>query len=55
MRRCKTMSTRCTMVTVLLRVMTLRGAQQAELTARLSPEHVQVVQEGARLRARLPA
>jgi hypothetical protein len=44
-----------TAVTALLRVMVLRGAPPAELTARLSPEHARVVQEGARLRAQLPA
>jgi hypothetical protein len=35
--------------------MVLRGAPPAELTARLSPEHAQIVADGARLRARLPA
>jgi hypothetical protein len=44
-----------TEMTALLRVMVLRGAPPAELTAKLAPEHVRVVQEGARLRARLPA
>jgi hypothetical protein len=44
-----------TMVTALLRVMVLRGAPPAELTACLAPEHAQGVHEGARLRARLPA
>jgi hypothetical protein len=44
-----------TVVTSLLRVMVLQDAPPAELTARLSPEHAQVVEEGARLRARLPA
>ena len=42
-------------VTALLRVMVLRGAPPAELAARLSPEHARVVEEGARLRALLPA
>jgi hypothetical protein len=42
-------------VTSLLRVMVLRGAPPAKLAARLSPEHVQVVEDGARLKARLPA
>jgi hypothetical protein len=42
-------------VTALLRVMVLRDAPPAELIARLSPEHARVVQEGAWLRARLPA
>jgi ankyrin repeat protein len=42
-------------VTALLRVMVLRRAPLAELTAQLSPEHARVVQEGARLRVRLPA
>jgi hypothetical protein len=42
-------------VTALLRVMVLRSAPPAELTKRLAPEHAEVVHEGARLRARLPA
>jgi hypothetical protein len=42
-------------VTGLLRVMVLQGSPPAALTARLLPEHRTVVQEGARLRARLPA
>jgi hypothetical protein len=41
-------------ITALLRVMVLRGAPPAELTARLSLEHEEV-EEGARLRAQLPA
>jgi hypothetical protein len=44
-----------TAVTALLRVMVLRGDPPAELTTRLAPEHVRVVQEGAMLRASLPA
>jgi hypothetical protein len=44
-----------TVVTSLLRVMVLHGAPPAELTARLSPQHAQVVADGARLRAGLPA
>jgi ankyrin repeat protein len=40
-----------TAVTSLLRVMMLRGAPPAELIDRLSPEHAQVVEDGARLRA----
>jgi hypothetical protein len=44
-----------TAVTALLRVMVLQDAPPAELTERLSPEHATVVQEGPRLRARLPA
>jgi hypothetical protein len=44
-----------TVVTSLLRVMVLRGAPPAELTARLSPAHAQVVEEGARLKAGLSA
>jgi hypothetical protein len=44
-----------TAVTSLLRVMVLRGTPPAELTTRLSPEHAQVVQEGVRLKAGLPA
>jgi ankyrin repeat protein len=44
-----------TAVTSLLRVMVLRGAPLAERTARLSREHAQVVTDGARLRAGLPA
>jgi hypothetical protein len=39
----------------LLRVMVLRGAPPPALVALLSPELALVVQEGARLRARLPA
>jgi hypothetical protein len=41
-------------ITALLRVMMLRDAPPAELIERLSPAHARVVQEGARLRARLP-
>jgi hypothetical protein len=44
-----------TIVTSLLRAMVLRGAPPVELTARLSPEHAQVVEDGARLKAHLPA
>jgi hypothetical protein len=44
-----------TAITSLLGVVMLCGASPAELTARLSPEHVQVVEEGARLKAALPA
>jgi hypothetical protein len=44
-----------TAVTSLLRVMLLRGAPPADLTARLSPEHAQVVEDGAQLKAGLPA
>jgi hypothetical protein len=42
-------------VTSLLRVLVLRGAPPPALVALLSPEPARVVQEGARLRARLPA
>jgi hypothetical protein len=42
-------------LTGLLRVMVLRGAPPPALVALLSPEPARVVQEGARLRARLPA
>jgi hypothetical protein len=42
-------------VTALLRVMVLHGAPPAELAARLSVEHAQIVEEGARLKAALPA
>jgi hypothetical protein len=42
-------------VTALLRVMVVRGDPPPELTARLSLDHALVVQEGARLRAKLPA
>jgi hypothetical protein len=42
-------------LTGLLRVMVLRGAHSPELVALLSPETDRVVQEGAHLRARLPA
>jgi cellobiose-specific phosphotransferase system component IIA len=44
-----------TVVTSLLRVMVLRGAPPAELRARLSPVHAQVAEDGARLKAGLPA
>jgi hypothetical protein len=40
-------------VTALLRVMLLRGAPPASLTAKMAPEHVRVVEDGARLRAYL--
>jgi hypothetical protein len=43
-----------TALTSLLRVMVLRGAPPPALVALLSPEPARVVQEGARLRARLP-
>jgi hypothetical protein len=42
-------------LTALLRVMVLRGVPPPALVALLSPEPARVVQEGARLRARLPA
>jgi hypothetical protein len=42
-------------LTGLLRVMVLRSAPPPALVALLSPEPVRVVQEGTRLRARLPA
>jgi hypothetical protein len=44
-------------VTALLRVMVVRGAPSAdfELVADLSQEHVRVLEEGAKLRAALPA
>jgi hypothetical protein len=42
-------------VTTLLRFMVLRGAPPAELAAELSTEHQRVVEEGARLRARIPS
>jgi hypothetical protein len=35
--------------------MVLKGAPPAEFVARLKPEHARVVEEGARLRAALPA
>jgi hypothetical protein len=41
-------------VTAVLRVMLLHASPPGELAARLSLEHTLVVQEGARLRARLP-
>jgi hypothetical protein len=44
-----------TAVTALLRVMVLRTAPPAQLTARLAPEHARLAQEGARLRSMLPA
>jgi hypothetical protein len=42
-------------LTGLLRVLVLRGAPPSALVALLSPEPALVMQEGARLRARLPA
>jgi hypothetical protein len=42
-------------VTALLRVMVLQGDPPAELVARLEPIHAQVVEDGGRLRAALPA
>jgi hypothetical protein len=42
-------------VTTLLRVLVVRGDPPADLFARLRPEHARVVEEGARLRAALPA
>jgi hypothetical protein len=42
-------------ITALLRVRVLRGAPPPELTAELSSERALVVQQGARLRDRLPA
>jgi hypothetical protein len=42
-------------LTALLRVIVLQSSPTTALMARLSPEHRTVVQEGARLRARLPA
>jgi hypothetical protein len=42
-------------MTALLRVLVLRGAPPSALVALLSPEPAHVVQEGARLRAWLPA
>jgi hypothetical protein len=42
-------------VTALLRVMVLKNAPPDALVANLRPEHVLVVEEGARLRAALPA
>jgi hypothetical protein len=42
-------------LTGVLRVLVLRGAPPPALVALLSPEPARVVQEGARLRARLPA
>jgi hypothetical protein len=42
-------------LTALLRVLVLRGAPPPALVALLSPEPARVVQEGTRLRARLPA
>jgi hypothetical protein len=42
-------------VTALLRFMLLRGAHPPEMADELSPEHARLVQEGARLRDRLPA
>jgi hypothetical protein len=42
-------------LTGLLQVLVLRGAPPPALVAVLSPEAARVVQEGARLRARLPA
>jgi hypothetical protein len=42
-------------VTALLRVMVLQEAPPAELIARLSPIYARTVEEGARIKARLPA
>jgi hypothetical protein len=42
-------------VVALLRVMLLRGAPPPELYARLSSDILRVVEEGSRLRARLPS
>jgi hypothetical protein len=42
-------------VTALLRVIVLKTDIPANIAARLSPEHAQVVEEGARLKAALPA
>jgi hypothetical protein len=42
-------------MTALLRVMVLKGAPPADLVSQLRPEHAQVVEEGMRLRAALPA
>jgi hypothetical protein len=42
-------------LTGLLRVLVLRGAPPPALVALLSPEPARVVQEGAQMRARLPA
>jgi hypothetical protein len=42
-------------LTCILRVLVLRGALPPTLVALLSPEPARVVQEGAQLRARLPA
>jgi hypothetical protein len=42
-------------VTCLLRVMVLRSEPSPRLLLRLSPEHGEIVHEGTRLRARLPA
>jgi hypothetical protein len=42
-------------VTALLRVMVLNSGPPTNVVAQLEPEHVQVVEEGARLRAALPA
>jgi ankyrin repeat protein len=42
-------------VSALLKVVVLQQAPPAELIARLSPIHARIVEEGARLKARLPA
>jgi hypothetical protein len=42
-------------LTALLRILALRGDPPPTLVALLSPEPARVVQEGARLRARLPS
>ena len=42
-------------LTAMLRVMVLQGGPPNSLTADLTPELQQIVQDGARLRARLPA
>jgi hypothetical protein len=44
-----------TELTALLRVMVLKGDPPIDFVAQLTPEHARVVEEGARLRAALPA
>jgi hypothetical protein len=42
-------------LTALLRVMVLRNAPPADLVIRTAVQHLRLVKDGARLRARLPA
>jgi hypothetical protein len=50
-----TATTNAAEVTALLRVTVLKGDPPGKFVARLKPEHKRVVEEGARLKAALPA